>query len=175
MKSTPTQYGRVAVGLHWSIAALTLVALLSGFSAESAASTTLVPLRLHVIAGLSVGFLTLLRIGWWQFADRRPDPALGLGSYAGGAARMIHLMLIAVPVAMAATGIGTMLLSEAGAILFAGEAGPLPDFDTLLPRSIHGFGAMALIAMILIHVIAALYHHLVLRDRLIRRMWFPRR
>jgi cytochrome b561 len=50
----------------------------------------------------------------------------------------------------------------------------LPDFMLYPPRIGHGLGAMVLIALVLAHVAAALYHQFVLRDRLLARMGLGR-
>ncbi len=64
------------------------------------------------------------------------------------------------------------ILSGAGPILFAGADGPLPDFDTLGPRVPHGLGARLLIALVVLHASAAIYHQYVRKDGLLSRMWF---
>ena len=62
MRSTPTQYGRVAITLHWSIAALILAALISGFAADAAGRGGHAALRVHAVTGLLAGFLMLVLI-----------------------------------------------------------------------------------------------------------------
>jgi cytochrome b561 len=39
----------------------------------------------------------------------------------------------------------------------------------------HGYLALLLVGCIVLHVLAALYHQFVRKDRLFRRMWFGRR
>jgi cytochrome b561 len=174
MRSTPTQYGRVAIVLHWSIAALILVALASGFAADAIGRDAHGVLRAHVASGLLAGLLTLVRVGWWLLADTRPDPAPNAGSIRGAVARAVHALLIIVPLGMAASGIGMLVLTGAGAQLFGGAPGALPEFETVLPRRPHGLGAWVLVGLVALHVGAALYHHLVLRDRLLARLaWRP--
>ncbi len=165
------RYDRVAIALHWSIAALLLVAMASGFNADSAGREAHGMLRLHAMAGGLAVVLTLVRITWWLLADSRPDPAPNREGLKGTAAKLVHGLLIVVPVAMAISGVGMLALSGAGAQLFGGGTGPLPDFEALPPRRLHGLGARLLIAMTAVHVGAALYHHYVLRDGLIHRMW----
>ena len=73
---------------------------------------------------------------------------------------------------MLASGIGMMVLSGAGAILFGGAPAPLPDFGVYPPRTAHGAGAYALAALAGLHAAAALYHHVWRRDNTLRVMWF---
>ena len=50
------------------------------------------------------------------------------------------------------------------------QPGPLPDFWTYPPLRAHLTAAIALVALVCLHVAAALYHHLYRRDRLLARM-----
>ena len=63
-------------------------------------------------------------------------------------------------------------LSGAGAVLFDAASAALPDFWAYLPRIPHGIGARLVIALVALHVGAALYHQFVCRDGLLQRMWF---
>ena len=67
-----------------------------------------------------------------------------------------------------------MILSGAAAVLFFGTSGPLPDFKTFTPFYVHGTTATILIALVCVHVLAALYHQFVVKDRLLARMGLGR-
>lgn len=172
LKSSANHYGTIAVAIHWLSAALVLGLLVSGFRAAG----TIDPeakaglLRIHAVVGATVLALTLARIAWWIFADRRPAESAGTPRLQGLAARAVHVLFYVVLVGMAASGIGMLVLSGAAAILFAGAPGPLPDFMEYPPRLAHGLGAFLLVALVLAHVAAAFYHQFVLRDRLLARM-----
>lgn len=174
LKSTAARYGTVAIAIHWLSAALVLGLLVSGFRAsgtvDPAAKAGL--LRIHAVVGGTVLLLTLARIAWWVFADRHPAEPAGTPRLQGLAARAVHLLFYVVLIGMAASGIGMLALSGAANILFGGAPGPLPDFMAYAPRIPHGFGAFFLVALVLAHVAAALYHQYLLRDRLMARMWF---
>ena len=64
------------------------------------------------------------------------------------------------------------VLSGAGAILFGGAEGQLPDFWDYKPRIPHGIGARLMVALFFFHAGAAVYHHFVKSDGLLSRMWF---
>ena len=173
-KSTTDQYGRVAIIFHWLSALLILVLIGSGFRASGMEdSFAKVPiLRVHVPVGAAILLLTLARIGWWWFADRKPDPVDGMPTWQDRSARAVHLLFYVVILGMAASGIGMFVLSGAGAILFGGAEGQLPDFWSFKPRMPHAIGARFMIALFVFHSGAALYHHFVKKDGLLRRMWF---
>ncbi|NEV80027.1 cytochrome B, partial [Rhodopseudomonas sp. BR0C11] len=74
---------------------------------------------------------------------------------------------------MIASGIGMMLASGAAPAIFSHQVTALPEFWHYRPRIPHGFGARLLVVLLIVHVAAALYHHLR-GDRVFGRIWFPR-
>lgn len=174
LKSSSDRYGAIAVAIHWATAVAVAGLLVSGFRAAGTIDPVAKEglLRIHAIVGGTVLLLTLTRIAWWVFADRHPAEPAGTPRLQGLAARAVHLLFYVVLIGMAASGIGMLALSGAANILFGGAPGPLPDFMVYAPRIPHGFGAFFLVALVLTHVAAALYHQYLLRDRLLARMWF---
>lgn len=174
MKSTSTKYGTVAVTIHWLSAILILALVGSGFRAsslvDSAAKASI--LSVHVPLGIIILLLTLVRVAWWLFADHKPSHPTGDPAWQNMIAKAVHVLFYVVIFGMVASGIGMMILSGAGSILFAGSDGPLPDFWDYLPRVPHGIGARIMIALLVLHIGAALYHHFIKKDGLIWRMWF---
>jgi len=75
---------------------------------------------------------------------------------------------------MAASGIGMLILSGAGPIIFGADATTLPDFWEYNPRTPHGIGARVVVALLVLHTGAALHHHFFKKDRLLQRMWYTR-
>ena len=61
------------------------------------------------------------------------------------------------------------VLSGLPATLFG--TAPFPELADLPPRLGHRIAAIALSGLLAAHVGAALYHHLVLKDVTLRRMW----
>lgn len=177
VKSTSHSYGSVAIAIHWVSAILIVILLASGFRAggmsDSAAKAG--TLMVHVPAGIALLVLTLARIGWWLFADRKPEPPGNSPQWQERAAKAVHLLFYVVILGMAASGIAMLVLSGAGSVIFGGGEGPLPDFWNYPPRYPHGIGARVLIALLVAHIGAALYHHFALRDGVLRRMWFSGR
>ena len=177
IRCTQKQYGAVAVTFHWLSAILILVLLGSGFRA---ASMTLEPakvsaLSVHVVLGVTVLVLTLLRVAWWWVADRKPDAPEGSRRWQLIGARGVHIAFYVVIFGMAASGIGMMALSGAGEVLFAGGPAGLPEFGDYRPRVPHGIGARLMVVLLVVHSAAALYHHLIRKDGLLWRIWFARR
>lgn len=174
MESKPSRYGAVPVTIHWLSAVFIMVVLVLGFRAadslDPAAKAAI--LRFHIPIAIAVMILTLLRLIWWSFIDRKPEPVAGVGSWQIRAARLVHLALYVVILALVVTGIGTIVDSGAAPALLGTRGAVLPNFHDYPPRFLHGVGAMLLIALLLCHVASAFWHHLIRRDDLLRRMWY---
>ncbi len=175
-KSTPQRYGAVAIAVHWITAAAILALLSTGFSAEDMTDPEekAARLRVHVMLGLAVLALTVFRLGWWALADRRPAPAAGTPRWQAAAAHLVHGLFYLAIFGMVASGLAMMALSGAGPVVFGGADGPLPDFRDYLPRLPHGIGARLMLALMALHVGAALHHQFVRRDRLLARIGLGR-
>ena len=177
MKSSPTQYGSFAVTIHWISAILIIVMLGSGFRAasmtESAAKEAI--LMLHVPLGLLILLLTLFRLFWWWRVDHKPAPVSGDPAWQSLSAKATLVAFYIVILGMVVSGISTVVLSGAGDNLYGAAGGPLPDFSEVLPRVPHGLGARLMLALLVLHASAALYHHFIKKDGLIWRMWFSSR
>ncbi len=169
--SSPDRYGTVARWIHWVSVVLILAMMATGNRAASSADpdTSLLLLRLHVPVGLLVFALTLGRIVWWWRFDTKPA-AIPMPGWQARAAHAVHVLFYVVILGMGASGVGMLVLSGAGNVILGGATSALPDFWTVAPRTPHGLGARAMAALIVFHVGAALYHHVVLRDGLLRRM-----
>ncbi|MBV8106207.1 MAG: cytochrome b/b6 domain-containing protein, partial [Hyphomicrobiales bacterium] len=106
--------------------------------------------------------------------DRKPGPVPGSPRWQERSARVVHILFYIVILGMIASGAGMMALSGAAPVIFGGGAPSLPDFWKYPPRLPHAIGARLLLALLSLHVGAALYHHFVRRDGLVWRMWFAR-
>lgn len=171
-KSTPRKYGSVVIAIHWLSAAAILALFALGIAAANApdSATAAGLLRFHVPLGLLALALTLLRIVWWIVFDRRPAPPVGTPPWQWSVERVVRVLLYVLILVMGASGIATVALSGAARVLFFGAPGPLPDFWRFPPMNAHFIGAIALIALAGLHIVAALYHHFWRRDRLLGRM-----
>ncbi len=173
-KSTATAYGSVAVAIHWTTAVLIFFLLGSGlYIADEGEDAPRALLAAHVISGNLVLLLTLFRIFWWWRADRQPADVAGLPRWQRIAAHAVHGLLYVVILVMATSGIGMIALSGAAPAIFSGT-GELPDFSDYLPRIPHGIGARLMMALLVAHIGAALYHHFIRRDGLLARMGIGR-
>lgn len=174
IKGSADRYGAVAVTIHWVTAILIVALLGSGFRAAGTADPVAKAeiLRFHIPIAIAVLALTTFRIVWWRRFDHKPSPVPGSVLWQERVAHVVHVLFYIVILGMTASGIGMLALSGAGSTIFGGRGVSLPDFWKYPPRIPHGIGARLLLALLAVHVSAALYHHFIRRDGLFWRMWF---
>lgn len=169
LKSSTVRYGAMAITIHWLTAILILALFATGLLAAGQADpdAKLSLVRFHIPLGTAVLALTVLRIVWWWAVDRHPAPPDQPG-WQKALASGVHIALYLVLLLLAASGIATLVLSGALPAIIAGTT--LPDFETVLPRLVHGMASKMMLGLLLLHIGAALYHQYVRRDHLMARM-----
>jgi len=170
----PPRYSGIAIALHWLLAAALMASFCVGLFMSDMATS---PLKLklynwHKWAGITILALSGLRLLWRL--GHRPPPDVAMPHWQQRAAHLTHALMyglfFAVPLA------GWAYSSAAGFPVVLFGVWPLPDFmpaDRALAEAIkpwHGNLAFALAALVLLHVAAALKHHFIDRDGLLRRM-----
>lgn len=177
------RYSLVAICLHWAIAALILFNIAIGRSAmEAIESKSDLPggfywLQFHKSIGVTILALTLVRLAW-RVVKRPPAPIV-TGWQGRAAAAMHHLfyvLMIAIPIGGLAVGtakgfptvyFGLFQLPDVPFLPRGGEAG-MALGETI--GEIHGTLAWLWLALIGLHVAAALKHHFIDRDATLARI-----
>jgi len=127
-------------------------------------------LRGHMVNGLSVGVLMVLRLVV-RSLTQRPEPLTTGLAWSSKLGQRVHLAIYVIVFLMVASGLALAVQTGLPSILFGESAQPLPNtFDRFWVRAVHAIAAKLLMALILLHVGAALWHHYVRRDGLLRRM-----
>lgn len=189
MDRVPQQqrYTSVAIAFHWIIAAFILFNICVGFFMESLEQ----PLRLQVVSvhasiGMSVLGLAVLRI-LWRVTHRPPDFPPEMAQWEKWTAQLAHAFLYLLMIVMPLTGF-SILSSNAPPppgggvkiwVLFhiprIGVLQRNPDAD--YRRELHDFfvdlhalGSWILLALLVLHIIAALKHQYVDRHSEFARM-----
>ena len=166
-----SRYHPLLVVLHWLLAILILAALAVGFfglaAMPNADPAKIAVLRWHMAGGMLILALMLVRL-FVRLVTAKPAPANRLAS-------LVHYAFYLLVVLMVGTGFATGLLAGLPEIVFAGSGAPLPATFAVYPTfQAHFWLATLLAALIVLHVLAALYHQLVQRDGLLRRMGLGR-
>ncbi|MDO8606684.1 MAG: cytochrome b [Phaeospirillum sp.] len=175
--SSRLRYDPVAIALHWAMAAMILGLLVMGFVMTSLKPGSPLQFQLyqnHKSVGIAVLALTLLRLGW-RLAHRPPalpDSMAGwerLAAHAGHAA--LYLLMLAMPL------VGWAVVSTSSFNIPTVLFGTIPLPHLPLPRDLnaaakllHEGGAWIMIATVIGHAGAALRHHHLLGDDVLRRM-----
>ncbi len=183
MTDPVARYTAVAIILHWmmalGIAALATIGLVM-------THVTISPLRLfqlyqlHKSIGITILLAAVLRLGWRLL---KPPPALpaSMPPAERRAAIVSHGLLYAFLFALPLTGWALVSVSvyNIPTVLYGIVPWPhLPVLSTLTDKApveavmkrVHAYGAWALIALVVLHAIAALRHHFIIRDDVLVRM-----
>lgn len=165
------RYDVVARTFHWLIAALLVVQYVTKWLPKSFGEDALN--AWHLAVGPSILVVMLLRLAW-RLTHRPPPPPADLAPALRVLSRATHwafyVLLIALPL------LGWTAASGFGATPWLFGVIPLPALiDKDKPTAefwggVHGALATALLAVLALHVAGALYHALVKRDGVIRRM-----
>lgn len=130
---------------------------------------------LHASAGFVLLLLFAIRLGWRL---KNPPPPVLTPSWSERlGAKLSHFALYAGMALIPLTGWFAYTehvrrsLSMRPASLFGMRIPLLPDFDVNW-HLIHNWGGKLVLALIALHVVAALKHHFYDKDNTLRRMWF---
>jgi cytochrome b561 len=175
LRNTPDRYGAIAQMLHWAIVALVAWQIVLGVTGSDLplGLQRLITLSRHKSLGMTIFGLMALRLAW-RFIDPPPALPAGMQPYERFAARATHGLLYATIMAMAIVG----WLSSSASNLTVSWFGHFnfPDLmraDAELAKrakAVHRLLAWALVSLIVLHVLAALRHHFLLKDSILMRM-----
>ena len=172
MTSDPElHYDRGSIAFHWItallVAGLWLVAETADWLPRGAARSAY--WSTHAAVGFALVLIVLARIGWRVTRGRRlPDVASGLLDRLGKATHhLLYVLLLIVLILGVANAFnrgyhlyGVVTLPQIGDI----------GWKRTINR-IHEWSAHGLLALAGVHALAALWHHYIRRDGVLRRMW----
>jgi len=169
------RWGWVSQTLHWLIVALVVVqvTLWLLFDDLPPGMRKLTLIARHKSFGITILGLAIVRL-LWRWLNPTPELPPTLRPYERNLARFTHALLYLLLFAMPLSG-WTMSSARGFPVSWFGLV-QLPD---LVPKNkplyaalltTHGVLACALAAVVTLHVLAALKHHFVLRDDVLRRM-----
>ena len=174
LRNTRHRWGAVAQFLHWLIVALIILQVtLATIAEELPPVKKLGMLARHKSVGITILALAILRLSWRWLNPTPPLPTT-LKPYERLLARFTHVMLYVLLFAMPLSG--WMMSSARGFPVSWFGFIQLPDFvpknkslyDALLET--HQTLAWALYVIVALHVLAALKHHFMLKDTVLKRM-----
>jgi len=170
----------VTIGLHWATVVLILgmfaSALLRGFTAGQEQAATL--LHIHRSLGMATWIVAICRLGWrlsFGFLPPFPDTMSKVQQWLATASEYgLYAILLIQPL----TGLAQSFTRGRPFPLLAWEVPSLMSRDkalTDLIEKIHAVSAWMLLALIGLHILAALFHRLILKDEVLQSMlpWKP--
>jgi cytochrome b561 len=168
-------YSRGARLLHWLTAALVIVTLPVGIAMIRLPGGTAqnVLFILHKSIGVVLLVLVIVRLAWRL--THPPPPLTGIAAWQIRLSSLVHGLLYALLLVMAVTGyVGTV--AGGFPIELLQRLGIPPLMSVSKPTSdaafwIHTTLVWLLLALVLLHVAAALHHGFVRRDHVLQRMW----
>ena len=177
--SLAARYSGTAIVFHWAIAILILANLPLGiFNEQIEAISGSSPMWLHKSVGLSVLVLSIARLAW-RLAHRPPPLPETVDGWRRTASRVVHRLFYALIILVPLTG---WIRTSAGSYPLTWYAlFDVPKFaierDTPEARAAataHDVLAWSLLALVVLHIAAALHHHYILRDRVLVRILPPK-
>jgi cytochrome b561 len=176
------RYTRTAVALHWLIALLILAAIPLGMTmTELILSPTKLKLySWHKWLGVGIFFLVVLRLAWrlWYRPPALPETMPGWQRAAAGLSHgLLYLLMLAIPLS------GWLMSSAKGFQTVWFGIWPIPDLIGRDPawgdffEETHEALVGLLLGLLVLHVAAAIKHHVIGRDDVLTRMlpWLKRK
>jgi len=173
--SVNSRYDAVEITLHWATALLviTLYLLAQVWSfIHRGAPSRLEMQSIHVSLGICLAVVLMLRIAWRAGPGRRlPSAASGIAEIAS---QLVHYAFYLLLVTVVGLGFCFRWSQHVPLSFFGWFVIPAPypfsQSQTYLIGELHYWAATTIIVLAGGHACAALFHHYVLRDGVLRRM-----
>jgi cytochrome b561 len=179
-----TRYSAVAIVLHWTIAAAILVQLAAGLwmvgsiRSPGAQALAFSVYQWHKSLGLAILALSVVRL-CWRLANPPPALPIAMTRIERLAARAAHALFYGLTLGLPLVGWALVSASPLGLPTTVFGLFELPHIGWLSGRgggieaafrSTHRAMGHALIVLLVLHIAAALKHHLIDRDDALARM-----
>ena len=175
MAPTSSGYTGTAKALHWLIVLLLIAQFIFAWTMPHIGRNTPVTtlISLHFTFGIIILAVAIVRLAW-RLTHREPPPEDGLPPWQNLSAHIVHWLLYAL----------LFVIPILGWINASWRGMPIVMFGLELPQlittraagwgwtgDVHGLMSNYLmLALVGLHVVAALYHHYVLHDGVLKRM-----
>ncbi len=174
MNSKPAQFSAIQRILHWTMAIMVLAMLFIGVTMVSTVGPVFITLvAIHKPLGIAILILVLIRLAarWWFGAPSLPE---NMPPVQVAVAHLSHWLFYALLLVMPLIGWGMLSAGGYPIVLWGSVHLPaiLPHNDELhaLLRYSHTVLAYVFFSVILLHIAAALFHALILRDGVFESM-----
>lgn len=175
LRNDEHRYGAIAQLFHWVIVGLIVTQFILAFRAESLprGMKLITTLALHKSLGMTVLALAVVRLAW-RWMNPVPADPLDMPKWQHVASRISHIALYALIFAIPlfgwiASSARNFSVSWFGLFTWPNLVEPSEAAFKFF-QAAHAFLAWALLAVALLHIAAALKHHFIDKDNILRRM-----
>lgn len=175
LKNDEQRYGAIAQLFHWVIVGLIVTQFVLAFRADSLprGMKLITTLALHKSIGMTVLVLAVARL-IWRWMNPVPAEPLSAPKWQRAAARVSHIALYALILILPlfgwiASSARNFSVSWFGIFTWPNLVEPNEAMFKLF-QTAHAILAWTLFAVALLHIAAALKHHFIDRDNVLRRM-----
>lgn len=177
-KDTKQEYGWVSIFLHWLLAMLVLFQFFTALwtiyvlPKDSPAAAFYIG-KLHIPLGITTAIVAVLAILWY-ISNTHPTLPLLMPTWEKITARLVHKLLYLCVIIMPLSGLLTTVAGGHPPNFFGFYQFPqFMAIDKDLSHfffEIHETTGFILLGLIILHVLAALKHHFIDRDDVLKRM-----
>ena len=172
LKNNLKDYGLISKAFHWVSATVLVIQIPLGFYLVDLdfGEKRLTTENIHVILGLSIFYLTLLRLIYKMF---NPTPSLGNNIFPGQRliAKLNHILLYMAILSITISGILKKLFNGETLVIFFKEIKIQDNFELADQfYNIHIFSNYTIIALIALHISAVIIHKLFFNENLLKKI-----
>ncbi len=178
VKNTQEGWGLVSQAFHWAVAFLVVGMLGLGYAMHNLVESLQLKFELYQLHK-SLGFLTiilvLMRLAW-RFANPVPRLPDSMRQQDKWLAHLSHIVLYGLLILMPLSGWINTETAELniptrifGLFTLPDPFGPNKALNNFF-HGAHEIMAWLIIVFVLVHILAALWHHFVAKDNILRRM-----
>jgi len=173
-----SRYDRVAITFHWVIAVTIIALIVFGvLMTKEGFPNRFAIYQWHKSFGIMILFLSLGRL-LWRLTHRAPPLPDGMKAWEKAAAKLSHVGFYVLMIGMPLLGWAMVSASRLPipTVLFYTIPWPdmpgIPESEALEDRlkMLHELGAKLIVALLFLHVGAALKHHFINKDGVLARM-----
>lgn len=177
LTNTTKGYGFIHIAIHWVVAGLIAWAAYLGLTMTDMPDSfdKLAVYSLHKSLGMTVFVLAILRLVW-KLANNKPLLPEGMVGWERTAAHLTHhlfyVLLFLVPLLGWLTSESAPFPLDYFGLFLVPMANIGVDGAKLM-LEVHEWVAKFMLALIIIHALAALKHHFISKDDILKRMIIP--
>lgn len=171
--NSENKYGLISIVFHWLMALVILITFTLGLNLKHNYQYYYEVLMLHNSLGITIFLLAIFRIAW-KFINIKPTPLLNK-KILMKLATVIHIIFYIIFFILPITGYILTNLQGDTVVFYGINLPEILERDRDLKyytHLIHDWLGNILLVLFSLHVLGALYHHIIIKDNTLRRITF---